>query len=122
MVGNIHSIGMSLQNAMRPEIACHKITFLIRGEESEVVTASSPPIGHNEETETGLVLVKQDRVFYIDRCELEKISEGFLPCVGQTVIDKSDDSRWRILPQDEFAWRYHGQDRTAIQILTKQDS
>ena len=122
MTGNIHSIGMALQNAMRPVIACHRITFLIQGEESEEISASSPPIGHNEVTETGLVLVKHDRVFYIERTELEVISEGFLPCVGQSVIDKSDGSRWRILPQDEFAWRYHGQDRTAIQIITEQDS
>ena len=121
MTGNIHSIGMALQNAMRPEIACHQITFLIHGEESEVITASSPPIGHEEFTETGLVLATHDRVFYIDRCELEKIEEGFLPCIGQKVIDQSDGSRWKILPQDEHAWRYHGQNRTAIQIKTEQD-
>lgn len=126
MVGNIHSIGMALQNAMRPEIAGHEITFVIKtsGEldaETDRVSASSPPIGHELITETGIDLAVHNRVFYVQLSELERIGIG-LPKIGQTVIDKSDDSRWRVLPQDsEYGWRYHGQNRAAIQILTEQD-
>ena len=126
MVGNIHSLGMALQNAMRPEVAGHRITFLLKtsGEEpteTEVIPASSPPIGHELETETGLDLSIHQRVFYIELCDLKSIGIG-LPCIGQIVVDKCDDSHWRILPQDgKYAWRWHGQDRTAIQILAEQD-
>ena len=126
MNGNIHHIGMALQNAMRPEIACHEIAFLVKksGElptETEVITASSPPIGHEFESETGIDLSIQQRVFYITQTDLNSIDID-KPCIGQIVIDQSDKSRWRVLPQDgEFGWRWHGQDRTAIQILTEQD-
>lgn len=126
MLGNIHKLGMALTNSMRPEIARHDIAFLIveSGElprETEVIQASSPPIGHELITEIGIDLSIHHRVFYIQRELLDSI--GFdLPKIGQRVIDKSDNSRWRILPQDgEYGWRYHGQDRTAIQILTEQD-
>lgn len=126
MTGNIHSIGMALTNAMRPEIANHVIAFLVKvaGEsptETETITASSPPIGHDLLTETGLDLSVQHRVFYIEQEDLNTINID-KPCIGQKVIDKSDNSQWRILPQDgEYAWRWHGQDRTAIQILTEQE-
>ena len=127
MFGNIHrTCGMALQNAMRPVIAGHEITFLVRksGEkpsETDVIPASSPPIGHELLTETGLDLSIQQRVFYIKQVDLNSIGID-KPCLGQIVIDKDDDSRWKILPQDgEYGWRWHGQDRSAIQILTEQD-
>ena len=126
MVGNIHSLGMALQNAMRPEIAGHRIAFLMKtsGElptQTEVIPASSPPIGHELETETGLDLSIQNRVFYIEQADLKSIGID-KPCIGHIVVDKCDESYWRVLPQDgEYGWRYHGQDRSAIQILTEQD-
>lgn len=123
MVTNIHGFGASLQNALRADVVGHSVS-LERKDGATVVTvgpfgASSPPIGHQLMDETGLDISLHERDFYFQKDLTGSLGE---PRIGDVVIDHEDDTRWRILPQGgEYAWNWHGQNKTAYKILTKQD-
>lgn len=121
MPGNLHSLGMALQEAMRPEIANHEIKLQTCKGLSEAISSSSPPIGQELITEAGIDFANHNRVFYIEVADLVTVGLG-LPELGWFVIDTKDNTRWRVLPQDnEYGWRWHGQHRTSVQVLTKLD-
>lgn len=124
MAGNIHSIGMSVTNLMRGEIAGVSGGISIKRKEEATETivgpfdASSPPI--NQVMLTDLVdLHEGERVFFFDKVLTGSLGE---PKRGDIIIDHSDSSEWKILPFDSQSyWKPHGQDKTAYKVMTKQN-
>lgn len=117
-MANIHGIGAELQNAMRPAVAGHRITISNGTRTTKTINASSPPIGQEILTETGLDLSEHDRVFFFKKEDLA----GFTLTRGCVVTDLSDWSTWKLLPQGQGAehwWRWHDQNRKSIKITCK---
>ena len=116
---NLHAFGNQLSKRVRETSAAHSIS--IRRIDSTVgpFPASSPPIGHELLTDTGMDISDQNRDFYFHGKYLEILEQ---PQIGDIVIDHSDNSEWRVLPQnDDYAWSWHGQMRTEYHVVTKQD-
>jgi hypothetical protein len=123
-VTNIHSWGAALQNKMRPAVADHP-GYLRRGTATdgnitEIIHASSPPIGQRIVTDTGLDLSEHDRVLFFAKNELRSFG---LPRKGDVWVEQCDGSEWRVLPDgNNQYWRYHGQTRDMIQLHLKADT
>lgn len=119
MPGNLHSIGMGLTSGLRQAVANHTVKIRGNGITTDELPASSPPIGQELINELGLDLSNQNRIFYID---IQYFAELGKPQQGWHIIDMSDGSEWRILPQqNDYGWQWHGQDRSSVRLLTKQD-
>ena len=93
---------------------------------SQEFMASSPPIGHDLLTQVGLELSEHDRVLFWET-ELVLMDSGGqwgLPKRGDILIDQSDNSEWKVIPQGNGseAWKYHGQDKTAVMVVVKRDN
>ena len=115
---NLHSLGEKLTSAMRVGVA-HSVSVRRNGVQVGPFIASSPPIGHELITDTGMDISDQNRDFYFDAINMAQL--GY-PKIGDIVIDNKDNSEWRVLPQNEdYAWRWHGQMRNAYHVITKQD-
>jgi len=84
--------------------------------------ATSPPIGHALLAEIGIELSQHERFWFWDMLHLDRAPDFFqdYPMAGDILIDQTDGSRWRILPQDDgtASWRYHGQLRGMIHCKT----
>jgi hypothetical protein len=118
---NLHSAGEKLQAAAIPAILEHVVALKRGAEVSADFSASSPPINHNILfAEQGLMISEHSRVFFWEVTETATLG---LPKMKDIVIDRSDDSEWRIVPTaSEDAWQWVGQNRTMVQVFTKQDS
>lgn len=121
MVGNIHSIGMALTEAMRPEIANHFIRIeTATATTVEPISASSAPIGQEFLSETGLDWAHQNRAFFFKKADIASLNSD--PQLDWVVIDQADGSRWRVIPdRDEYAWQPHGQLKTSYRVIAKRD-
>jgi hypothetical protein len=123
---NIHSFGSSLQDEMRGSVSAHQVTYVrkVTGEQALTVAGicvSSPPIGRELLTDTGLDLNQTERTFIIRKSDIFAFVGE--PRVGDLIIDESDRSTWRVLPQGtDSAWKWHGQMRTAFLVRTKQET
>ena len=123
---NIHSFGSNLQNEMRGSVSAHKVTYVrkVTGEPAITVAGicvTSPPIGRELITDTGLDLNQTERTFIINKSDIYPWIDE--PRVGDLITDESDQSTWRLLPQGtDSAWKWHGQMRTAFLVRTKQET
>ena len=122
MAGNIHSLGSQLTNALRPVVAGHEVTISINGISYGPVDVSSPPIGRELLTEAGLDFSYDDRVFFVDVSSLSTAGIIAKPNNNWIVVD-SDGDRWRVSADaDNHYWNWHGQNKTAYRLMTKQDA
>ena len=126
MTGNIHLWGHDLQSVMRPEVANHSITLSREDEDNPPkvtigpFSASSGPIQNEMLTGDGVAIPIKNRIFNFDANLTGVLGE---PQVGDEIVDTSDNTTWRILPQgDNYAWRWHGQHKQAYSVITEQDS
>ena len=116
---NLHAFGNQLSTRMREASVAHSISVRRNGMTVGPFPASSPPIGHELITETGLDVSDQNRDFYFAALHMGPL--GY-PRIGDVVIDHADNTEWRVLPQNQdYAWRWHGQMRTDFHVITKQD-
>lgn len=114
---NIFSFGEKAITQLRAVMS-----FTVKIERAGVVQpgtflASSPPIGHALLANVGIELTQHERFWFWDRGS-GGIQDS--PQAGDYLIDQSDGSRWRILPQDDgtASWRFHGQMRNMIHAKT----
>lgn len=112
-------LGEGLLDSMRTAMSAHMVSIDRSGTVVGPFPASSPPIGHQLITETGLDISDQDRTFFFEAAHCGVLKQ---PRIGDVIIDHRDNSRWRILPlHNDHAWNWHGQLRTNYRVLTKQD-
>ena len=114
---NIHSFGSSLQNEMRGSVSAHQVTYVRKVTGEQALTVA----GRELLTDTGLDLNQTERTFIIRKSDIFAFVGE--PRIGDLIIDESDRSTWRVLPQGtDSAWKWHGQMRTAFLVRTKQET
>ena len=116
---NLHALGEKLLGSMRSAGAAHSVSLKRGSTQVGPFAAASPPIGHELITETGIDISDQNRDFYFEASVTGVLGA---PRIGDVIVDHADNSKWRILPQNnDYAWNWHGQFRSAYKVTTKQD-
>ena len=115
--------GMSLQNDTRDDIGLPLTMERIYGANVTVTDqfiGSSPPIGHELLTESGIDLSVKPRTFFFKKEYTGDLGE---PQIGDIITDVDAGSRWKVLPQGgTYAWRWHGSDMSAYSVMTEQET
>ena len=120
---NLHGIGASLMNHVRPFVAGFPVVYS-RGNlmASESFEAGSPPIANTFVANTGAEIGMDNRIFIIPKTAIhDQFGE---PQRGDFITDKGDGSCWVVRPLEglQDAWRYHGQTKDAYFVFTKRQT